>query len=317
MVGCVSVRPAAEARDAAGRGESVLVGEQTVFAQIAGEGEPLVLLHGFGASSYSWREVLPDLARDYRVVALDLNGFGYTDRPKEREHYTREGQVQMILATLDVLGIDSAHFVGHSYGGALTFALTAKHPERVRSMILVDPASPEYPTKRRKWFAGARPITYPFVRGVGLRYSFVERVFKRAYLDEELVTPELVEEYRDRLRIEGMAHAYRQLTRPRKGSPSPEVRYEDLHVPALVVWGDSDALVTAEEGLAHASRLPDYRFVTIENSGHSPMEERPDEFLAVVHGFLDELLARGVDGDPGLSATTHSGIMTEHAPQTP
>jgi len=317
MFGCVSLRPVAEVRDAAGYGQSVLVGEQTVFAQIAGDGEPLVLLHGFGASSYSWREVLPDLARDYRVVALDLNGFGYTDRPKDRESYTREGQVRMILATLDALDIDSAHFVGHSYGGALTLALTAEHPERVRSFILVDSADPEYPTLRRKWIAGARPITWPFVRGVGLRYSFLERVIKRAYFDEELVTQELVEEYRDRLRIEGMAHAYRQLTRPRKGPPSAEVRYEELHVPALAIWGDSDVLVTAEEGLAEASRLPDYRFVTIENSGHSPMEERPAEFLAAVHGFLDELAARGTEGSPDLSATTRSGTMTGHAPQSP
>ena len=113
------------------------------------------------------------------TVPLDLNGFGYTDRPEDRESYTREGQVRMILATIDALGIDSAHFVGHSYGGALTIALTAEYPDRVRSMILVDSAGPEYPLKRRKWIAGLRPATWTFVRGISLRHSFIERVFKR------------------------------------------------------------------------------------------------------------------------------------------
>jgi pimeloyl-ACP methyl ester carboxylesterase len=294
-VGCVAMRPLDEVRqtvDRAGVGRLLDVGGQRVYSEIAGQGEPVILLHGFGASSYSWRKVVPELARDYRVVALDLNGFGLSDRPADPSSYTREGQVSLVLRTLDTLGIDSAHFVGHSYGGALTMALVAEYPERVRSMVLVDSAAPEYPIKRRKWLLAAPPVTWTWVRGLALRKSFVRRAFRHAYHNDDIVTDELVEAYRDRLRVQGTVKAYRKMTRPRREPPDVEVEYGELGVPALVVWGAEDKLVTAAKGRAHAERLPDYRFVTIDGSGHSPMEEKPAEFLAAVRPFLQEVAGR-------------------------
>ena len=103
-----------------------------------------MLIHGFAASSYSWRKVVPELAEDFRVVALDLNGFGLSDRPADFDSYTRDGQVELVLRAMDALGIETAHFVGHSYGGALTMAMAATYPERMRSMVLVDAAAPEF-----------------------------------------------------------------------------------------------------------------------------------------------------------------------------
>jgi pimeloyl-ACP methyl ester carboxylesterase len=116
LPGCVSLRSFSEIRREIPADRFVRVGEQLVHTEQAGTGEPVVLLHGFGGSTYSWREVMPELARSYRVVAIDLNGFGYTERPKSRESYTREGQGKLVLGVLDALGIDRAHIFGHSYG---------------------------------------------------------------------------------------------------------------------------------------------------------------------------------------------------------
>jgi len=142
LPGCVPLRPFDEVRRTAPAADFVRAGGQLVHVEQAGSGEPVVLLHGFGASTYSWRKVMPALAERYRVVAIDLNGFGYTQRPKSRESYTREGQAKLVMDTLDALGIARAHLVGHSYGGGITLYLASRHPERFRSMVLVDSSAP-------------------------------------------------------------------------------------------------------------------------------------------------------------------------------
>lgn len=307
--GCVSVKPLADVQ--AGLDDRlVLVDGQQVYVEQAGSGEPVVMLHGFGASSYSWREVLPELAEQYRIVAPDLSGFGWTDRPDALESYTREGQVELILGVMDALGIDSAHLVGHSYGGALTMALAADHPDRIRSMVLVNSAAIDYPVDRRKWFAGIPPVSWVYVRGMALRPSFIRRLFLRAYYDDNLVTDDLVEEYLERLRVEGAAHSFRGLTRPRSDSSLPEeLHYQEIDVPALVVWGAEDQVATLEMGKAHAELLPDHRFVPIEDAGHSPMEERPAEFLKVVTDFLEDMEA----GHAAAQAATSSANATRRS----
>src|SRR5882724_11671313 len=128
LTGCTSYRSFAEVRREVPQSQFVPVGGQLVHVEQAGQGEPVVLLHGFGASTYSWRKVIPALSASHRVVAIDLNGFGYTERPKERAAYTREGQVALVLGVMDALGIDRAHIAGHSYGGGLSLYLATIHP---------------------------------------------------------------------------------------------------------------------------------------------------------------------------------------------
>ena len=292
-LGCSRLRPLDELRAELGTtGQLLEIGEQRIYLERSGEGEPVVLVHGFGASSYSWRKVMPALAREYHVLAPDLNGFGLTDRPGDPEAYTREGQIRLLLGMLDTMGIDAAHFVAHSYGASLTMTLAARHPERVRSMVLVDAAEPDFPLKRRRWLANIKPLVWLYVRGGGLRAARIARLFRRAYHDDALVTEEVVDAYVSRMHVEGSVDAYRKMTRPRRSVPRDTIRYADLNVPILVVWGEEDRLVRASTGEYYSGMLPDHRFVSIEGAGHSPMEEKPAEFLEHVRRFLGEHTGR-------------------------
>jgi 2-hydroxymuconate-semialdehyde hydrolase len=211
---------------------------------------------------------------------------------------------------MDALGIEDAHVIGHSYGGALTMALVAAHPERVRSMVLVDSAAVDYPLNRRKWFAAVPPFNWIYVRGLALRAGSIRRLFERAFYDDALVTEELVEAYLERLRVEGAARAYRGLTRPRPASRwSREVRYEELYVPTLVVWGAEDQVANLEQGRAHAELLPDHRFVAIEAAGHSPMEEKPTQFVEAVTAFLADVESSKVAGGPHVRSTATDEVQ--------
>jgi pimeloyl-ACP methyl ester carboxylesterase len=312
LAACVSLRPFAEVRRAQPSERFVEVDGRQVYVEQQGAGQVVVLLHGFGESSYSWRKVMPELARSFRVVAPDLNGFGWTERPRDPVSYTREGQERLVLGVLGALGVTRAQFVGHSYGGSLTLFLASRHAELVRSMVLVDSAAPTYSDDRRSRVASIRPLDSLFVR-LALTPRHIRGSLLASVYDPALVTPELVRAYLERLRVHGEDDAYYGLTARRRspeaaGGVSPaaptaadgkaaggamenaraagDVELETLALPALVVWGAEDRLIGVEAGRRAARRLPAGEFVTIPRCGHLPMEERPAELLGLMVPFL-------------------------------
>lgn len=286
LLGCASVRPFEEVRKTLPATSFLRVGDQLVHIEQAGSGEPVILLHGFGASTYSWRNVMPALAASFRVIAIDLNGFGYTQRPRTFESYTREGQAGLVLRVMDGLGIRSAHLMGHSYGGGLSLFIASRHPERVRSMVLVDSSAPTYANDRRSRAASLKPLLGLYLRSVVLRPGTVRRALLHSFYDDSLVTPELVHEYYERLRVEGVVDAYYGLTAPTRNQPEP-VELEKIRTPALIVWGAEDLLISVEAGRRAAERMPDAEFVALEGVGHVPMEEKPEELVRLALPFLE------------------------------
>ena len=284
LAGCVSLRPFAEVRREQPAERFVEVDGRQVYVEQQGAGQVVVLLHGFGESSYSWRQVMPELARSFRVVAPDLNGFGWTERPRDPQSYTREGQERLVLGVLGALGVTRAQFVGHSYGGSLTLFLAARHPDLVRSMVLIDSAAPTYSDDRRSRVASLRPLDSLFVR-LALTPRHIRGSLLASVYDPALVTPGLVRAYLERLQVHGEDDAYYGLTarlRPAAG----DLELETLALPALVVWGAEDHLIRVEAGRRAARRLPAAQFVTIPRCGHLPMEERPAELLGLMVPFL-------------------------------
>ncbi len=287
LAGCVSLRPFAQVRREQPAERFVEVDGRQVYVEQQGAGQVVVLLHGFGESSYSWRQVMPELARSFRVVAPDLNGFGWTERPRDPQSYTREGQERLVLGVLGALGVTRAQFVGHSYGGSLTLFLASRHPDLVRSMVLIDSAAPTYSDDRRSRVASIRPLDSLLVR-LALTPRHVRGSLLASVYDPALVTPELVRAYLERLRVHGEDDAYYGLTARlrRPQAAAGDVELETLALPALVVWGAEDRLIRVEAGRQAARRLPAGKFVTIPQCGHLPMEERPAELLGLMMPFL-------------------------------
>jgi len=285
LTGCVSVRPFSEIRKEVPPKQFLSLHGRLVHVEQVGAGEPVVLLHGFGASTYSWRKVMPELTTRFRVIAIDLNGFGYTERPSDLASYTREGQGRLVLEVMDALGIQRAHIVGHSYGGGITMWLAAYHPDRFLSMVLTDSSAPTYSYDRRSRIASLKPLTSLFLRSVVLRPATVRKSLLRSFHDPAQVTPELVQAYFDRIRVEGVVDAYYGLTIPVRG-PIDKVDLAKIEVPALVVWGSDDQIVSLPDARRGTSVLPHGRFVVIPDTGHIPMEEKPAEWLRIVMPFL-------------------------------
>lgn len=278
-------RPFAEIRAKLSSNRFVTVGKQQVYVEQAGRGEPLVLIHGFGGSSYSWRFVIPHLARRFRVLALDLNGFGFTQRPREPEHYTVEGQERLVLNTLDALEVPSAHFIGHSFGGGLALLVAARHSSRARSLVLVGSVSPNHHQERRQPWARLRPLNYLLLRSFALSRSTVRCALEECYWDPALVTQEVVDSYRERLLVEGLEDAYYGLLAPVADAP-PRIVPSQVRQPVLALWGEADKVIPLEEARPLLAALPRVELEIFGRCGHNPMEEQPERFLEQVLPFL-------------------------------
>lgn len=291
---CVSLRSNQDIAGSLERSDFVRLdlpwGTQEVYLQRWGDvaSEPLVLLHGFGASSHAWRLVAPQLAGRFLTLAPDLNGFGYTPRPADFAAYTIEGQAHLVLAAMDRLGIRRAHFAGHSYGGGLALWLARQHPERVRSLVLLDSARPTYSDERRSAFARFRPLVSASVRGVYLKDRYVRRSLERNFFDPRKVTDDLVRAYADRLRVEGVVRAYQGLSVPRRvpATLGGDFDYAAVRQSALVIWGEDDRLIPLAEARLDVDRMPHARLLVFPGCGHIPMEEKPAETAAAMLAFL-------------------------------
>ena len=219
--GCTSLTPYSEVRAQLPDERFVELGGSEVYVEQWGQGEPVLLIHGFGGSSHNWEPVAEDLAENYRLIAPDLRGFGWSERPADKAVYAFESQVELVLGVLDVLGIERAHVVGHSYGGGVALWLASRNPERVRSLVLVGSTLPGTEFEAGRSLPNAGPLTPMAVRWM-LRPSFLRNALESSYYDPEKVDGDLVEDYRERLRVEGVNRAFRGLTakssRP-QGSP--------------------------------------------------------------------------------------------------
>jgi pimeloyl-ACP methyl ester carboxylesterase len=258
----------------------------------AGQGDPtLILLHGFGASVFSWREVMEPLGELGTVVAFDRPAFGLTERPLSWETdanpYTPEAQVDLVIGLMDAFSVEQAVLVGNSAGGTVAVNVALAHPKRVMSLVLVD-AAIYVGGGAPSWI---RPLLHaPQVDRLGpllARRIAVsgDDFLASAWHDPSRITPEIRDGYRKPLRAENWDRALWELT---KASSEADLaaRIEGLDTPSLVITGDDDRIVPTEQSIRLADALPQAELVVIPDCGHLPHEECPAAFTDAVQGYL-------------------------------
>lgn len=271
----------------------------TVHYKKAGEGEPaLVLLHGFLASTFTWREIMPQLAADATVVAFDRPAFGLTERPLRGDWsgpnpYSPEAQTDLLMDLLDALGIDKAVLVGNSAGGTVATLAALRYPDRVEALVLLDPAI---------YSGGGAPgwikplLQTPQARRLGpyLVRNFLANntsLTTVAWHDPARVTSEIVEGYSRYLRLPDWDKALWEFT-----LASSELnlagRLQELQLPVLVITGDDDRVVPTDQSIRLADELPNATLAVMPQCGHVPQEECPQPTLEAIRQFLAEIAQR-------------------------
>jgi pimeloyl-ACP methyl ester carboxylesterase len=246
------------------------------------EAPAILFVHGFGSSLHSWDEVAAALEGEFRVIRLDLPGFGLTGPDPTGDYSdTRSGVV--LAALLDALGVARAHVAGSSMGGRIAWRFAADHPARVERLVLMAPdgfASPgmEYGRAPRiGLLMQALPYTLPrFV---------VKRGMAPAYGDPAALTEALVERYHAMLIAPGVRRAVLDRMRQHILVP-PEPILARIAAPTLLLWGEKDAMVPATNAADYLLALPDARSVVLPGIGHVPMEEAPAATANAIRQFL-------------------------------
>ena len=273
------------------------VNDVTVHYKEQGSGgTTYILLHGFGASVFSWREVMDDFAARGRVIAYDRPAFGLTSRPMPDawkdgvNPYSMEFNVELLRGLMDAFGIEQAILVGNSAGGAVATAFAMRYPQRVDALILVDPGlgggrGPQFP-------AWALPIMRtPQMRHLGpllvrdIAVSGDEAIL-RAWSDPSKVTDEILDGYHKPLQANNWDRALYELT----FAPAyPELRplLPELTTPAFVIGGEDDRLIRPWYFEAIAQEIPNAQLVLLPHCGHVPHEECPDAFMQEVIKYLE------------------------------
>lgn len=229
-------------------------------AEFGAHGEPLVLLHGLSGSSRWWRRNVPELARGSRVVVPDVIGFG---RTRVRGTLPPIGEIADLLAGwMDRLALGPVDLVGHSMGGQIAVHLAARHPERVRRLVLVDAAGIPRPITPRTLTRFAAEVAPP-------------RRWGDPFFLPTIVGDALLAGPRTILRAIG--HILRDDVRPLL----PRVA-----APTLVVWGELDTIIPVEHAREFREGIPGARLAVLRDAAHNPMVDRPEAFNRLVADFL-------------------------------
>jgi pimeloyl-ACP methyl ester carboxylesterase len=280
LVGCCENLDLA---DAPKPGEMIRLDDAAIHYVDRGQGRPLVLIHGLGGRIYNFRYNIPVLSEHLRVVALDLKGFGYSERPAAGD-YSLTAQARLVGELMDRLGIPRAAILGHSMGAAVALRLAATCPEKVDRLILVGSAPPNGMVPR---FAASLPLR-PLLRlGAALvlhQPRLRERVLRQGFYDPAFLSPEMLEEFRRSARIRGSTNAIASLL-------SDAARDEPLDLsrvsqPVLLLWGEGDRWADLRLARWLADELPDARLQVIDRARHMVLEERAEEANEAILAFL-------------------------------
>jgi pimeloyl-ACP methyl ester carboxylesterase len=247
----------------------------------------MLLIHGYTASAYVWKTVAPLLAdAGYRVIAIDLVGFGYSEKPRWFD-YTIQSQSRMITHFLNRLGIGRAAIVGSSYGGAVALNLTLDDPAVVERLVLVDAVINDRPKKHPLLRLAALP-------GVGeamTPFLIDSKAFLRmrmqgtlAKANHHLITDDRIESIRRPLHAADGHHSVLATSR-NWHADRIERDLELIDAPTLIIWGDQDTVIPIGNGYKLHKGILRSRFVIFKDCGHVPQEERPELFTELVTEF--------------------------------
>jgi pimeloyl-ACP methyl ester carboxylesterase len=257
----------------------------------AGDGPPVILLHGYGGCSYTWRFLAPALvAAPHRVFSLDLKGYGLSAKPANGG-YAVHHQAHMVAAFIRAHHLRDLVIIGHSMGGGvalMTYLLVRPDaPDRIKKLVLIDSAG--YPQKM-PWFIGVSQIPGLADLTGGLIPPRLATclVLSTCYYHPERITAEQIDTYAYYGSLPGARQAL--IKTARQIVPADfdalTMQYRTISVPVLIVWGAEDVVVPLSVGHQFHRDIPDSRLEIIPQCGHMPPEEEPFETNRLITSFL-------------------------------
>ncbi len=260
--------------------ETVVVdGVPIVLYRSKGQGEPILMLHGYSADKDVWLRFARHFASTHQVIIPDMAGHGETGF-KADWSYTVPDQAARLVKLLDRLGVKKAHVIGNSMGGYITAQMALAYPDRVLSIGLVDAAGlPQpHPSELERMLAQGQN---PFI--IKSREDFA-KFYPMTMASPPFMPRHVLDAIADQYIARGpeLAVIFKQFTQP----TDVAARASEIKAPALVLWGKEDRLIDVSTAQSWQTALPQAKLVVLDGIGHMPMVERPGESAELYQTFL-------------------------------
>jgi pimeloyl-ACP methyl ester carboxylesterase len=271
--------------------KTIEVNGHTIFYTVKGQGRPLLLIHGYGAGMWVWEKQIEVLSQFYRVYAVDVIGHGFSDRPKIP--YTPEAYIYFLRDFMDGVGIQKATLIGNSMGGGIAWGTAILFPERVDRLILIDCVPPDVLVRVKneslRTLIAIRDIPFlPYLVISARSKSSMRWVLMESVSDVKLITPEVVKRQYQLSRIKGTTWVLYSTLKHAEEVLKLKDWLSLIRQPALFIWGEQDIIFPPDVGETLHRAITGSKFQLIEESGHIPMWETPDQVNQAILSFLQE-----------------------------
>jgi pimeloyl-ACP methyl ester carboxylesterase len=265
-----------------------------------GEGELMLMLHGFPEFWYSWRHQIPEFAKDFKVVALDLRGYNESDKPSKQSAYVMDEFIKDIEGVIKGLGYDRCVLVGHDWGGAIAWSFAYAHPDMVQRLIVLNLP---HPAKFAEGFRTPQQLlrsAYIFFFQLPLLpelllqasdYQSIETAFKGMAVNKSAITQADIEAYKNAAAKRGALTATLNYYRNVWQQGLLSHNWGILDVPTLMIWGEDDTALGKELTYGTEAYVRDFQIKYISNCSHWVQQEQPQLVNQYMREFLAPLLA--------------------------
>jgi pimeloyl-ACP methyl ester carboxylesterase len=264
------------------------------YLDYPGDGRKVVLIHGFGSSTFTWEDMVPKLQKKFRdenkpvphVWAVDIKGNGWSDKPLHAKYdpFTLTDEVS---AWMEKVGVDNATVVGNSLGGGIALIMALDHPEKVGRLVLVDAGG--YPPDKKDFMSVFAYVPFTnFWVNLGFNRWTAKWGLRKAFYDSKKITDARIDAYFDRLRTRGGIEALVSQAES-VGSDLSIIyagRIRDIKQETIIIWGRNDVWIPLQYGCRFNQDIKRSSLFVIPQCGHVPQEEKPDEFAQILYNFL-------------------------------
>ena len=258
-----------------------------LHALIKGEGEPLIMIHGFSSSSHTFSHLIEPLSKKYKVYALDLKGFGNSPKPLD-DKYSVYDQMVLVKAFMQDHNIHNPIMIGHSLGGGVILALALSKEVTINKMVLIDAAAyKQNLPKLLRW------LQFPVLGKLGFyilpSWYEIEEGYKYAFYDNAKIPKEGVKILTKNLQSKNGKYAFAKASDFLIPDDIEEVslRYREIDIPTLIIWGRDDIIIRKNKAYRLHGDIKNSRLKFIQKCGHMPQEEKPKETLSYILKFLN------------------------------
>lgn len=236
----------------------------------------IVLLHGLGGMAERWLPVVPFLSKKHRVIALDLIGYGQSDKPQV--DYTPEFFRDSVLGFLETLSLEKVFMIGTSLGGEIVAECAATQNPAIKKIVMVAPAG---------IMKKSTPVLDAYtMAALYPNHESVKTAYQMMMGEKKEISPQSVDNFISNMTRHNSKMVFLSTLLGMKNSPVITEKLKLIKIPTLLIWGDADRMIPIEYSKEFASSIPDCNFVIMNRCGHTPYEEKPSEFSKLVLDFL-------------------------------